>query len=96
MEIKELEVGNIIRFIYKADKSKDSIQNVELRITDLSEKHITGINVNRILDGTQKESKGKVELPYRTYKIDNIISGSFFVQAGIKNTKPNSFFLPIE
>jgi hypothetical protein len=76
MDIKDLQIGNIIKFTYKADKSNDPIQNVELRVDHTTKDHIHGINVSRILDGSQDN------LPFRTYKVKNIIPGTIYLRIG--------------
>lgn len=79
MKIKELEIGNVVRFTYEVDKSKNSFQSIEFCITDLSKKYISGINMNCIFD-VQKRIN---ELSYKI-KINSIIPGSFFVRNIIK------------
>ena len=76
MKIADLRQGDIVRFTTKVDKSSQNqpIQDVELRIEEITNTYIKGINVVRILDGTEDK------LPYRTYKIDNIITGTMWVK----------------
>lgn len=72
---RSLKKGDIIKFTYKADKSADPIQNVELKIEEATDKYIFGINVNRILDGSSQDI-----LPYRRYKVENIISNTVYLR----------------
>lgn len=74
MRIQDLQPGQIVKFTYKADRSRQPIQNVELRVETVGQGHIRGINVNRILDGSQDS------LPYRTYKVANIVADTFWVR----------------
>jgi hypothetical protein len=76
MRIKDVAPGQVVQFVAKVEKSSkgQSIQNVEMRVERVTDTHITGINVNRILDGTQDSP------PYRTYKIANIVPGTVWLQ----------------
>lgn len=76
MNIKDLKEGQVVKFTYRAERSNEPIQNVELRVDESDDVYIRGINVNRILDGTQDS------LPFRTYKISNIIPGTVFLKIG--------------
>jgi hypothetical protein len=76
VEIKDVEKGQVVKFTTRVDKSSkdEEIQNVEMRVEKVTDTLITGINANRILDGTQSS------LPYRTYKITNIVPNTFWVR----------------
>lgn len=74
MRIQDLQPGQIVKFTYKADRSHQPIQNVELRVETVAQDYIRGVNVNRILDGSTDS------LPYRTYKIANIVQDTFWVR----------------
>jgi len=76
MSIKDLKSGDIVNFTYKAQRSREPVQNVQLRVEDISDTHIKGINVKRILDGTQDT------MPYRTYKLTNIVPNTVFLRIG--------------
>ena len=76
MNTENLKPGDIIKFTYMAEKSAEPVQNVELRINYITENHINGVNVNRILDGSHDK------LPYRTYKMKNIVAGTFYLKIG--------------
>jgi len=76
MKIKDITPGQVVRFVTKVDRSSkgQEIQNVEMRVDRVTDTHITGINVNRILDGTQESP------PYRTYKIANIVADTVWLK----------------
>lgn len=76
MNIRDIRPGQIVRFVTKVDKSSrgEDIQNVEMRVESMTDTTITGINVNRILDGTHDSA------PYRTYKLANIVPGTAWVK----------------
>lgn len=76
MKIKDITPGQVVRFVTKVERSSkgQDIQNVEMRVDRVSDTHITGINVNRILDGTQESP------PYRTYKIANIVADTVWLK----------------
>lgn len=76
MKISDIQIGQVVKFTVRVEKSsKDQpIQEVVLRVTGINSSHIRGINVNRILDGTEEK------LPYRTYKIANIVSGTIWLK----------------
>jgi hypothetical protein len=76
MKIKDTTPGQVVRFVTKVERSSkgQEIQNVEMRVEQVSDTHITGINVNRILDGTQESP------PYRTYKIANIVPDTVWLK----------------
>lgn len=76
MKISEVTPGQVVRFVTKVERSSkgQEIQNVEMRVDRVSDTHITGINVNRILDGTQDSA------PYRTYKITNIVPDTVWLK----------------
>ncbi len=76
MKIENLEIGNVVKFTYKADHSETPIQNVELRVEKATSSYINGINVNKILDGTHDN------IPYRTYRLSNIIPGTIYLKIG--------------
>lgn len=72
--LQNLSTGQVVKFTYKAERSHEPIQNVELRVEEVSGTHLRGINVNRILDGSADS------LPFRTYKIANIIPNTVYVK----------------
>lgn len=76
MGIKDIVSGQVVRFVTKVDRSSkgQEIQSIEMRVESVTETHITGINVNRILDGTQDSP------PYRTYKISNIVPDTVWLK----------------
>ena len=76
MKIRDLQPGQVVTFAYKAERSTNPIQNVHLRVEEASDTHLRGVNVNRILDGTQDS------LPFRTYKVANIVPGTVFLRIG--------------
>lgn len=76
MTIREIAPGQVVRFVTKVERSSkgQEIQNVEMRVDRVTDTTITGINVNRILDGTQDSA------PYRTYKIANIVPDTVWLK----------------
>jgi len=76
MKIADIASGQVVRFTVKVEKSSknQNIQDVTLRVTEVTSTHISGVNVNRILDGTQET------LPYRTYKVENIVAGTVWLK----------------
>ncbi len=76
MKITDITPGQVVKFTVRVEKSSkgQSIQEVVLRTTEVDQTHIRGVNVNRILDGTQDT------LPYRTYKIANIVDGTVWLK----------------
>lgn len=76
MKITDIVPGQIVKFTTRVEKSNkgQSIQEVALRVTEVNPTHIRGVNVNRILDGTQDT------LPYRTYKVANIVDGTVWLR----------------
>lgn len=76
MNIKDIKPGQIVKFITKVEKSGkgEEIQEVLLRVTETTDAHIKGVNVNRVLDGTQDT------LPYRMYKIANIVRNTVWLK----------------
>lgn len=76
MRIQDLTRGQVVKFTYRAERSHEPIQNVELRVEEVNGTHLRGINANRILDGSSDE------LPYRTYRIANIVPNTVFVKIG--------------
>lgn len=77
MRIQDLQPGQVVKFTYKADRSHQPIQNVVLRVETVAQGYIRGVNVNRILDGSQDS------LPYRTYKVANIAPDTFWVRVSL-------------
>lgn len=76
MKINDIIPGQVVKFIVQVDHSNknQTIQEVVLRVTDIDQTYISGINVNRILDGSQDT------LPYRTYKIEKIINDTVWLK----------------
>jgi hypothetical protein len=76
MRITDAVQGQVVKFTTKVDKSSkgQAIQDVVLRVDEVDASHIRGVNVNRILDGTQDT------LPYRTYKVSNIVKGTVWLR----------------
>jgi hypothetical protein len=76
MKITDIVPGQVVKFTARVDKSSkgQSIQEVVLRVSEISPTHISGVNVNRILDGTQDT------LPYRTYRIANIVENTVWLK----------------
>lgn len=76
MKITDVTPGQVVQFVAKVERSSkgQDIQTVEMRVDKVSDTHITGINVNRILDGTQDSA------PYRTYKVANIVPDTVWLK----------------
>jgi hypothetical protein len=76
MNIKDIKQGQMVKFITKVDKSSkgEEIQEVLLRVTEITDNHVRGVNVNRVLDGTQDTP------PFRTYKIANIVGNTVWLK----------------
>jgi len=76
MSIKDIKPGQMVKFIARVEKSSkgEEIQEVLLRVTEISDTHIKGINVNRVLDGTQDT------LPYRMFKVSNIVRSTVWLK----------------
>jgi len=76
MKITNTVPGQVVKFTVKVERSSkgQSIQEVVLRVTEVDAAYIRGVNVNRILDGTQDT------LPYRTYKVANIVDGTVWLK----------------
>ena len=76
MKITDVTPGQVVRFVTKVDQSSkgQDIQTVEMRVDKVTDTLITGINVNRILDGTQSSA------PYRSYKIANIVADTVWLK----------------
>ena len=76
MKITDISPGQVVRFTVRVENSSKGqpIQEVLLRVAEVNTTHIRGVNVNRVLDGTQDT------LPYRTYKISNIVGGTVWLK----------------
>lgn len=76
MKITDTIPGQVVKFTVRVEKSSkgQAIQEVVLRVSEVTSAHIKGVNVNRILDGTQDT------LPYRTYKVSNIVNGTVWLK----------------
>ena len=67
-----VSVGDTIQFVTKVDNSQHGqpIQNVILKVTEVTNTHIKGVNAMRALNISGSVSSP----PFRSYKIENIIS----------------------
>jgi len=76
MKITDIKPGQVVKFIARIDNSSkgQSIQEILLRVSEVSDTHIKGVNVNRILDGSQDT------LPYRSYKVANICADTIWLK----------------
>jgi hypothetical protein len=76
MKITDIVPGQVAKFTVRVERSSrgQAIQEVVLRVSEVTPVHIRGVNVNRILDGTQDT------LPYRTYKVSNIVEGTVWLR----------------
>lgn len=76
MKIADIKQGQVVKFTVRVENSSKGqpIQEVLLRVSEVSPTHIKGVNVNRLLDGTQDT------LPYRTYKVANIVDGTVWLK----------------
>jgi len=76
MKITDITPGQVVKFTVRVENSSQGqpIQEVLLRVSTVDATHIRGVNVNRVLDGTQET------LPYRTYKVANIVGGTVWLK----------------
>jgi len=76
MKIADIKAGQVVKFTVKVENSSQgqAIQEVLLRVSEVTTTLIKGVNVNRILDGTQEA------LPYRSFKISNIVGGTAWLK----------------
>jgi hypothetical protein len=76
MKITDVVPGQVVKFTTRVEKSSkgQTIQEVIMRVSEVTQTHIKGVNVNRILDGTQDT------LPHRMYKVSNIIADTVWLK----------------
>jgi hypothetical protein len=76
MKITDAKPNQVVKFTTRVDNSSkgQSIQEVLLRVSEVTDTLIKGVNVNRVLDGTQDTP------PYRSYKIANIVPGTVWLK----------------
>jgi len=93
MKITDARPGQVVKFIAHVERSSkgQDIQEVLMRVAEVTATHIRGMNVNRLLDGTQDTP------PYRTFKISNIVRQPTmqFADAAAHSLVPLTVFLPI-
>lgn len=68
MLLPDVRVGDVIQFVTRVDNSSQgqSIQNVMLKVSEISNTHVRGVNALRTLNSDD----GKV---FRTYRLSNLV-----------------------
>lgn len=71
MLLPQITVGDIIQFVVRVENSGQNqpIQNVMLKVSEITNTHIRGVNAIRTLNSDE----GKI---YRTYRLTNIVQGT--------------------
>ena len=76
MDLSGISVNDTVQFVTRVQNSGagQPIQNVFLKVTEIADTYIRGINAWRTIENG--------DLTYRTYRIENIVQGTLWKLVG--------------